>query len=240
MDAASRAPGAFIPQVDIVLAPATALERIREAPAWLASFVVASVLSIIGFTLQRPAQLHASLIFLGSNGATSGVSDEQKSALAQAFHPGLLGTSFAVFGVIANLLVSVVITCVLLLAASGLFKGAAGFRQLWASTMLIAIPTIGLGSVVLGIICSILGPNAFTSPIDLQLAVPGLSALSLVRSDLAKDLAGISFFAVWNMILNAKAMSIVAGLSPVRAWVAPVFILTSQALLTAGSLNMYH
>lgn len=231
--------------LDIVVAPKEAFERLRSAPTWGWACIIAIVLLVAGYALQRPAQLHAAVgtlqHMMATNSLFSSMSDEQKQkALDNASHPSAIQTAIGVLGVLVSLFVAALINAVVLLVANAVAHGTADFRRLWAGSMNIAVPTFGLNYVVLGIICVALGADHFQTSGDLLRSVPGLAMLFPgMRGTVGGFLMGINIFTLWGFALNVMMMRTMAGVGGAVAWIAPLLILLGGACIIAASSGFY-
>jgi hypothetical protein len=231
--------------LDTIVAPKDAFERLRSAPTWGWACLIAIVLLVGGYTLQRPAQLHASVgtlqHMMATNSIFSSMTDEQKQrAVENASHPSAVQTVFGYAGVIVSLFLAILINSVVLLIGNLAGHGNADFRRLWAGSTNVAVPTFGLNYVVLGIICLVLGPGHFQTSGDLFRAIPGVATIfSGTRGMLGGFLMGINVFTLWGFALNVTMMRVLAGVRGAAAWIAPLIVLLGGAALVAGSSNFY-
>ncbi|HEY1977774.1 MAG TPA: hypothetical protein VGG89_14575 [Candidatus Baltobacteraceae bacterium] len=231
--------------VDTIISPKEAFEALAVSPTWGWACLVAIVLLLGGYALQRPAQLHAAVgtlqHMMATNSLFASMSDEQKQrAIESASHPSALQTAFGVFGVIVSLFFAALINSVVLLIANIAGRGRADFGRLWAASMNIAIPTFGLNYVVLGVICLAVGADHFQNTGDLLRSVPGLATLLPgTRGALAGFLMGINVFTLWGFGLNVAMMRIMARVSGAVAWIFPLLILLGGACIFAGTSRFY-
>jgi Yip1 domain len=231
--------------IDIIVAPKDAFESLRPNPIWGWAFLAAFVLMIVGYFLQQPATQHASLGSMQHALATSPLystlTDEQKQRiLARVAHPPAYQTALGIGGVVASLFVATLLNAVILLAASSLARGTGDFKHLFAGSMHIAVPSFGLYSLVLGIICRILGADHFATIADMGRAVPSLALVaSGATGKLEAFLAGVQIFSLWGCGLNIVMMRTLAGVRNALAWLVPLLILIGAALLAATASGLY-
>jgi Yip1 domain len=223
--------------VDIVIAPKEALEAIRVAPTWGWAFLIAAVLLVGGFFLQKPAATHAQIgsitNMMAHNSLYSSLTDAQKQkAIDGAKNPPAYQTALGIGGLIVIALLAALLNSAILLLANAVGQGSAKFSSLWAGSVNILIPSFGFGSLILGIICMIRGPEAFDTQMELMRAVPGLGMVAPgVTGVLGGFLAAITIFVVWGCYLNVMMMRTTAGVKSAVAWIVPVLILLLGALL---------
>ena len=230
---------------DIAVAPKEAFESLRLGPTWGWACLIALVLLVGGYALQRPAQLHAAVgtlqHMMATNPLFSSMTDAQKQqAMENAVHPSPAQTAFGVIGVIVSLFFAVLVNSVVMLVANIAGHGNADFRRLWAGSMNIAVPTFGLNYVVLGIICLVLGADHFQNSGDLFRALPGVATiLPNVRGPLGGFLMGINVFTLWGFALNVTMMRVLAGARGAAGWIAALVVLLGGASIIAGSSGLY-
>jgi hypothetical protein len=231
--------------LDIVIAPKEAFESLKANPTWGWALLIAFLLMLVGYFLEQPAAQHASYgsmqHAISTNPLYSGLSDEQKQrVLNQVAHPPAYQTLWAVVSLLLVLFIATLLNAVILLAGSAIARGSGDFKHLFAGSMNIAVPTIGLYTLVLGIICRALGPDHFATMSDVYRVVPGLALLTPgVTGSVGAFLAGIQIFSLWGLGLNIGMMRVMAGVRNAIAWVFPLFILLAGALLQAGVNKFY-
>lgn len=231
--------------LDIIIAPKEAFESLKAKPTWGWALLVAFVLMVVGYFLQQPAAEHATLgsmqHALATNPLYGTLSDEEKQRiLARVAHPPAYQTALAIAGLIIVLFVSPLLNAVILLAGSAIARGSGDFKHLFAGSMNIAAPTLGLYAVVLGVICRVLGADHFATMNDVYRAVPGLALLVPgATGKLSGFLGGIQIFSLWGFGLNIGMMRVLAGVKGVIAWLFPLLILVAAAALLAASNAFY-
>jgi len=224
---------------DTVVAPKDAFERLRSRPTWGWACLIAIVLLVGGYALQRPAQLHAAIgtlqHMMATNSFFSSLTDAQKQrAIENASHPAAVQTALGYAGVLVSLFIAVLINSVVLLIANVAARGSADF------SMNVAVPTFGLNYVVLGIICLALGADHFQTTGDVVRALPGVATIfPEVRGPLGGFLMGINVFTLWGFALNVTMMRVLAGVRGAAGWIAPLVVLLGGAAIIAASSNFY-
>jgi Yip1 domain len=231
--------------VDIIVAPKDAFESLRENPIWLWALLVTLALMIAGFFLEQPAAQHASYGSMQHALATSPLyatlSDEQKQRiLARVAHPPAYQAALGIGGIVITLFVAALLNAAILLAAVGLARGTTDFKQLFAGSIHIAVPSLGIYYLVLGIVCRVLGADHFATVADIYRAVPGLGLLAPGSAGkLGAFLGAIQIFALWGCGLNILMMRVLAGVRNALAWIVPLLILIGAALLQASLSGLY-
>lgn len=231
--------------INTIAAPGEAFQTLAEAPTWGWALLVAIVLLLGGVVLQGPALHHAAVAttqhMLATNTAMASLPDDKKAQIlgrASGFSP------MTYIGPIIGLLIAVLLNTIVMLIGSALGGGKTGFKHLWAGSMNIAVPTIGISTVVLGVITMLRGPDSFANSFDIARAMPSLAMLvpqaSLV---VAAALSAISIFTIWGVFLNATMLRTMARTGAGVAWTFAVIVALGGALLAAlaaGALTAMH
>lgn len=231
--------------IDIIVSPKDAFQSLRENPAWGLTLLATIVLMIVGYFLQQPATEHASYgsmqHAMATNPLYATLSDEQKQRiLARVAHPPAYQSALGIATIAIVIFIATLFNAVILLAANALGRGSGDFKHLFAGSMAIAVPSLGLYSLVLGIICRVLGADHFATVADMYRAMPSLALLAPgVSGRSAAFLAGIQIFALWGCGLNILMMRVLAGVRNAFAWAFPLIILIGAALLQASFSGLY-
>jgi hypothetical protein len=233
--------------LDTVVAPAAAFERLREAPTWGWAFAVAFALSALAFILEVPVLSHVWYLglqhALATNSMYANVDPEQRQRmLAAVAHPD--AARLALYVVISGLglLVAVLLNTLILWAGSAVGGGDADFKRLWSASMNIAVPSVGIGSLVTAAVILLRGPAAFSSAADLANATlsPALLAPHAAPA-LQGILVGLGIFNLWGFALNVLALRVLAKASPTASWLFSAVILFGGAAFAAiGSASAAH
>jgi hypothetical protein len=229
------------PALDIIVAPKSALEELKANPTWLVAFIVTAVLMITGYFLQKPATEHATVASFQHQIATGtgffgAMTDEQKArTLKGIMNPPPWQAAVGVALIVISILIGSLFNTLFLLLANAIGKGTGTFKHFYAASITVGVASFGLGSLVLGIICLLRGPDAFNSSLDIYRALPGLAWLVPgTTGTLGGFLAGISIFALWGFALNVLTVQIVAGVRGAISWIVPIVVL----VLSAGFLAL--
>lgn len=228
--------------VDTVAAPADAFERLRMAPTWGWALVVALVLMLAGAYLQGPAARHAAVVSTQKMMATStlfanATAEQKQKAIERAGKPSV----FTYVGPVIGLFIAVFFNTVILLIGNAVGRGQADFKRLWSGSMNIAVPTLGLGAIVLGIITMVRGADSFDSGLALAQAMPSPAMLVPHGSAvMVAFLSGISVFTLWGFLLNSTMMRVTARTSPAVAYTFAAVVLLLGALFAAGGVALAH
>lgn len=238
--------------VNTIASPSEAFETLRTAPTWGWALLFAIVLMCIGTYLQGPATRHAGVVqtqqMMATNSFFASMTAAQKEqAIARAGRPSPWGYLF----VIVVLFIAAFFNTLIMLIGNAVGRGQAGFKQLWAGSMNIAVPTLGLGAIVLGIITTLRGADSFNSSIDIASATPSLAYILSgvlfryffmphVSPVAVAFLSGFSVFTIWGLFLNATMLRVMAKTSAGVAYGFAALVTLLGALFAAGGVAMLH
>jgi hypothetical protein len=224
--------------VDTIVDPNAAFESIRIAPAWGWALTALCVLTVAGYAMERPAALHAAVgtieHMLATSTMFSSLTDAQKQAMVDAAeHPTPIQSVVGAAQVIAVYAIGILFNTSILLAGNAIGEGTANFRRLWAGSVNIAVPTLGLSAVVLGVIALMRGAASFHTTSDLINALPNLGwAFPGLHGRTAGFFAALNVFLIWGLFLNIAMMRKTAQVRGMIAWVFPLLITLVGALLS--------
>ncbi len=230
--AAPRANGA-VTALNVVAAPREAFETLRIAPMWGWAFVIAAVLSCIGQYLSTPATIHALQggwpAMVASNPGLAGLTPDQQ----QRYLNGILGfTKWAWIFSIIYIFLGALVTTIVMLIFKAIGRGDAGFKQLWCAAMNIAVVSLGVYSILNGLIALVRGAASYNSTADAYRAIPSLAWLVPHASIKATAfLAAFSVTGIWSAVLIAMAMIYVARTSKVTGSICGLTVLVISGLL---------
>lgn len=228
--------------IDTVVAPKEACEALRDTPTWGWALIILCVLFIVGYELQRPATLHASVgtiqHMIATNPMMANVSDEQKTQmLEKAQHPDMLSTVLGPVWALLSYLIGILVNATILLVANA-SGGKARFSNLWAASVNIAVPTLGLPAIVLGLICILRGPDNFNATSDIIKALPNVGMIAPGLGGIPGGiLACLNVFALWGLFLNMQILRWTAGLTGAVVWLVPALITLLSALIGGWFLS---
>jgi len=228
--------------VNTIASPSEAFETLRVAPTWGWALIIAIVLMLIGVYLQGPASRHAAVASLQQGFATSSLLANIPPAKRQQMLVDAGRPSFMSFVTpIITIFVAVFFNTLMMLIANAVGRGQADFKRLWAGSMNIAVPTLALSAVVLGIITTLRGPDSFNSLAQVIRATPSLAYLVPNASfGLGVFLAGISVFSLWGLFLNATMLRVTAKTTAGLAYTFAILITLLGALLGTAFLSGLH
>lgn len=197
---------------DVVIAPQSAFESLREQPQWLWAFVVTCALGMVAWALQLPADEH----------------------IATVAHRAL-ATQRWIWIYPPFVLLAVALVSVVMLAGSTLARGSANFARLFALAANVAVVGFGLGRLVVGTLSRFRRPDEFSSQTDLLKLVPSLAwLLPDAPSRVEAFLTHVNPFGIWSFILLAMGLQTVATLKPAAAYTIAAFIEVGSATIAAA------
>ncbi len=220
MDSAKSASASGLQTVvDVILAPSTALERLRTAPTWGWAFLITLVLYTLASYLITPAIVHGfqagwPAMVAGDPRMAQIPPDKQQQALT--FTLSILRFSWLVS--IIGTPVAILFTTILMLVFNAVGRGSASFLALWSAAANVAVPTLGLAGVVLAIIVLLRGRDSFGSTMAVTAALPSLAwIVPSAGTKLAAFLSAFSVFQIWGSVLLYLAMRVTARVGAVPA-----------------------
>jgi len=200
-------------------APSEAFETLRVAPTWGWALLITLVLVTIAAFLEGPAVRHVRVVttqhmLTTSSFAANIPADRKQKMLADAANPSAVARATALIGPAIGLFIIVFLNTLLLLIGNAVGRGQADFKRLWAASMNIAVPTVGLGAIVTAIIVMLRNPDSFNSSIDIAKAVPSLAWI-MPNASMAMLAFGaaISIFTLWGLFLNATTLRVLGKTS---------------------------
>ncbi len=228
--------------INTIAAPSESFDTLRAAPTWGWALLFAIVLMFIGTYLQGSAARHAGVAQLHQTMATSSIfaslTPEQKNqAIVRAGQP----SPWAYLAILITLFIAVFFNTLIMLIGNAVGRGQADFKRLWAGSTNIAVPTLGLGAIVLGIITTLRGADSFNSTVDIASATPSLAYFMPHASPGTIVFAsGFSIFTLWGLFLNATMLRVMAKTSTGVAYGFAFLITLLGALMAAGLVAIAH
>ncbi|WP_240377052.1 Yip1 family protein [Bacillus piscicola] len=196
--------------------PTEQFERIKKRPAiWIAMILVMVVSAISTWLIAMGVETPE----------IEGIPADEAAAF-NAF-----GQAMALIGGLIGPLFSVLIASAIYMLIAKIAQSQVSFKQLFSMHTYIAV--IGaLGSLLNGIIIAVVG------------GAPGImytSLGSLIGTEGSAMLSGIEVFSIWQVILTAIGLQVVARFSKVLAWAIPLafFVLGLLfSIISAGLAGM--
>ena len=230
--AAPRANGAAT-ALNVIVAPREAFETLRISPMWGWAFLISLVLTAIGQYLATPATIHAVQAGwpaqIAANPGLAGLTPEQQQ---NGLNVSIALIKWAwLFSVIYIFLGAVVATVVMLIfKAAG--RGDASFKQLWCAAINISVVSVGVYSILTGLVAVVRGAASYNSTADAYRAVPSLAWLIPHGGvKMTAFLAAFNVTGIWSAVLVAMAMMYVAKTSKAMGALCGLTILVVSGLL---------
>jgi hypothetical protein len=209
--------------LDVIVAPRSAFESLREQPQWFVAFVVVSILGLIGGLLLLPANEHVmSGVFaqqMQTNPQLATMTPEKQQQVLGyqmlAIHWGWVGAPLFV-------LIGTLVGSLLLFIAGKIVGSPAGFSRFFALEMNIGLVGFGFSYLLLGILAQLRGPDSFGSQHELMGSIPSLGMLA--SGKLGAFLGTFNPIYIWNAALLGLGLQGVAGFKPRSAWITAVVL----------------
>jgi hypothetical protein len=239
-------PNGLATVADIIVAPASAFAKLREAPTWGWAFLVATVLGIIGSLIISPAVAHALQTTLpaqlAANPAIANLpADQQQVAINRALGFSKIIAQVSFVFVPIGILISGLVQGLIMLIANAVAHGDGTFKKYFALSVNVSVVGVGLSSLLIGIIVLVRGVNSFDSPTAIQGAVPSLALLAPgVRGALGGFLGSMNIVALWAIALLALGMNGVGRIPRLAAWVTAIVMLLLTACFAAWGAAQNH
>jgi len=205
---------------DVIVAPRTAFEYLRDRPQWGWAFVALCVLGIGGAFLQIPAGLHVVEATLHQSAATdpnfAAMSPEKQQQIVRQAQQ-IQSFSWTFFPVIA--IISIAIAALIFLVGNAIFKGQGRFAQLFALAANVALINFGIGYLLIGVLTALHGPDAFSTQRDILTVLPSLAWVAPGGNPkVVTLLATFNPFQIWSFVLLAMGLGIIARIPRVPAY----------------------
>jgi hypothetical protein len=211
---------------DVVVAPQSAFDALREQPQWVWAFAVTSALGMAGAILQIPAGAHVAAATIAEQAThdptTATLSTEQIAAMTRTAvgmqHWLWLGWPLVV-------LIAASVAALLMLAFDRLTRGSASFAKLFALAMNVAILNYGIGLLVIGISSALRSPEDFSSPSDLARLLPSLAWLVPSASPkVTALLVAFNPFHIWSFVVLALGLRTIAGFAAAGSYIVAAIV----------------
>lgn len=204
----------------IITSPAEQFERIRERPLIWGAMGIIVILFIVGISLTFVG-LDLSEILTDEI-----VTDEVGLELDEEFESivKVTGIIFLFIGGIIGPLIGVLVSTVIFLLVAKIANSSVTFRQLFSMNTYLMIITV-LGMIVNGILSLIL--NA-----DPEVTITSLGSLLNLDGVSGAIMDNFELFGIWNIILTAMGLEIVARFSKGLAWAVPIAIFVTGILFS--------
>jgi len=223
--------------LDITVVPGAALHALREAPTWGWAFLISALVAMAAtFALtpaldraiqrQLPAQLAASP-------QMAQLPAEQRDALiTQQTQFMQAAARFSFVFIPFGLAIGCALQAAVMLAANTIGNGDGSFKKFWALAVNAAVVGTGIAAFALLAIVLLRGTDGFASPAEIANALPGLGTFVPPEAKAAAAFFGaLNVFAIWDAVLLAAGMRIVARLPRKTAIGAAAVILLGTGLV---------
>ncbi|MBD5656058.1 MAG: hypothetical protein IAI50_12905 [Candidatus Eremiobacteraeota bacterium] len=211
---------------DVIVAPGEAFVALRERPQWGWAFLVVCVLGIAGALLQIPAGEHIIAATLMQNAAhdpnlAAMPPDQRAHIVSQA--QTVQRFSWVFLPAIA--MFSILVAASIMLVGNAVARGSGRFVQFFSLAANVAVINFGIGSLLIGVLVALRGPDAFTTQRDIFTALPSLAWLAPGASPkLGTFLSTFNPFQIWSCVLIATALGSIANIGRVLAYIIAAIV----------------
>lgn len=203
--------------IGIITNPVQQFERIKERPTIWGAMLIVTILAALGGWLTAMSVEIPDLEGMGD--------------------AGVVGTNNAVIGItsiagsIFIVLITVLITSAIYMLIAKIAQSTVRFKQLFSMSTYIYIIT-ALGLALNGIIIAIVGGNP-------EVMATSLGSIFQTKGAMAGLWNSIEVFSIWNFILTALGLQIVAGFSKKLSWTIVIvfFVITVSFAMIGASLT---
>jgi hypothetical protein len=125
-----------------------------------------------------------------------------------------------------TVLIGSLVATIVMLIFKAIGRGDGGFKQLWCAAMNIAVVSVGVYSILAGLIALVRGAATYNSTADAYRALPSLAWLvphATVKT--AAFLAAFNVIGLWSAVLVAIAMMYVAKTSKANGAICAIVLL---------------
>jgi hypothetical protein len=213
--------------INVITSPKEAFETLRVAPTWGWAVLIAIVLAAIGQYLATPATVHAvQATFpqqIASSPQLAGMSPEQQQ---RALNMSLAFVRFSWLFAPITVLIGSLVATIVMLVFKAIGRGDAGFKQLWCAAMNVAVVSVGVYSIIAGLIALVRGAATYNSTADAYRAIPSLAWLvPHAGVKFVAFLAAFNVIGIWAAVLLAMAMMYVAKTSKANGTICALAML---------------
>jgi hypothetical protein len=245
-DATFKPRSGLLTAIDVIIAPKAAFAQIAAAPTWAWALLLTVAVSVIYSFVTLPAAQHVvdasvpQILAHNPRIAALPPADQQKQITAiVGFYHFFVKLNWIVQPI--TIVITTLLQTVLLLVINIAAKGKANFRKLWSLAVNITVVGYGVTLLVMMLVIALRGPDAFDSLASITNTIPGLALL--VPSDaavLGAFLGPFNITNIWASVLFVIGMRTVSGVKTVPAVIAPVLMMLTVAIISAGNAAQAH
>ena len=228
-------PSAFSMLAATLIAPEDAFAAIRERPLWVWAMLVTLVLASLGSWLGTPALRHMIEVTMTAQLANDPhiASLPPDRAAAETQRLVAAGARMAnyswMFSIVVVPIVVLVESTILFLIRS-LVRSQASFAQLFSLTMHVQFISIGIGSIVLGIVVALHPASSFRTQGDFISSIPTAAWLFPgAPLKMTTALSSLSPFTIWATAVLGLGLTAVANFTRAVAWITAIGLLLAGA-----------
>jgi hypothetical protein len=222
--------------LDISIVPRAALHALREAPTWGWAFLISALLAMGATFAMSPALDRAIERELPAKLAASPQmaqlpADQRDTLIARQTQFTQTAAKFACVFVPFGLAIGCALEAAIMLVANAIGNGDGTFKKFWALAVNAAVVGTGIASLAWLAIILLRGADGFASAAEVSNALPGLGTFVPPEAKAAAAFFGaLNVFTIWDAMLLAGGMTIVARLPNRTAIAAAAVILLGTGL----------
>jgi hypothetical protein len=202
----------------MVTSPGEQYTRIRENPVFWGPLIIAAVLGAVMMALQIFfAFEHPELVK-----EMFKVPEGQPAFSPEQMKPFTIGVTAVAF--LFTMPVSVLIGALVIWVLTMLFQGEASFRQLFSLEAHLQVFSL------MGLAVNLVAVAAFG--LNPQIPVTSLAGIVDAEGALLGILSSVELFIIWNTIVLAGGLQVVAGLSKGKAWTIALLMYLFHVVMT--------
>jgi MFS family permease len=237
MQRTGTAGGGLGTALDIAVAPRAAFAALRDNPTWGWAFLIAALLGMLGAFAIGPIVGHAAerelqVTLSAAPQVAQLPPDQRQAAVAQQISLTQTVMRFSFLVVPVGLAAGCALQALIMLAANAIGGGDGTFRKFWALAVNAAVIGTGIASIAMMAIVLLRGAGGFGSAAEIANSLPGLGTFVPPEAKAAAAFLGVmNVFAIWNMVLLAAGMMVVARLRRGTAIATVLCILAGTGLV---------
>ncbi len=227
--------------LDVIIAPKAAFERIALAPTWFWALALTIAVSVIYSFVTMAAAQHVidtsvpGIVAHNPRIQSLPAADQQKQITAiVGFYHFITKLNWIIQPV--SIVITALLQSVVLLVINIIGKGKANFGRIWALVCNISVVGYGVTLLVMMLVITLRGPDAFDTLASIVNTVPGLALVVPAGAPvLSAFLAPFNVTNIWASVLFVIGMRTISGIKATPAIIAAVVMMLTLALLAAGN-----
>jgi hypothetical protein len=217
---------------DVLVAPRSAFEALRERPQWVWAFALTCALGMAGAVLEIPAGAHVAAATIADQAThdpnTATLSPDQIAAMTR-YQVGMQRWFWLGWPLVV--LTATSFAALLMLGFDRMTRGRSSFAKFFALATNVAILNYGVGLLVIGLLSALRSPEDFSAPSDIARLTPSLAWLAPGASPkVTALLVAFNPFQIWSFVLLGLGLRTIAGFGRAGSYIV------ASAVVLAGLL----